>query len=223
RAAAYEGSFRAEPLDQPLCFKQPDGLPYGCPSDPAFGGQLVHRRDLLVHSPGSGLDPPAEQGRELNVSRDRAAAEVGLMIDKFVHIALIANRLSTSTISIMGSQSVLKQRNWLTGHRRSDIFAIITEPKLFLVAWPRRALRRHCRAREVAKRIQAACPPGPAACAHSNAPRGPGRSPGSAPGSSWQRQGRCRAPYLSPIGKFGLGECGKINGGAATPHVYDDA
>jgi hypothetical protein len=63
-------------LDQLLGFEQVERLADRCPRNAAFDSKVIDRGDLGADGPLAGLDPAAEQGRELIVAGDPGAFEI---------------------------------------------------------------------------------------------------------------------------------------------------
>jgi hypothetical protein len=66
-------------LDQMLVFENAERLTDGGASNSAFGGKIIHGRNLLARRPKPGLDAPPEQARELNVAGNAGAMKSTLL------------------------------------------------------------------------------------------------------------------------------------------------
>src|SRR6266545_3020350 len=78
RPLQHEGALGAMALDQVLILENAERLANGRACNPAFGGKIVHGRNLLARRPQPGLDAPPEQARQLDVAGNPGAAEVDL-------------------------------------------------------------------------------------------------------------------------------------------------
>src|SRR6185369_6537174 len=81
RPLQHECALGAMALDQMLVFENAERLTDGGASNSAFGGKIIHGRNLLARRPKPGLDAPPEQARELNVAGNAGATEVDLASD----------------------------------------------------------------------------------------------------------------------------------------------